>query len=86
LNEFIELQYQASSPLFQRWLTAEEFGELFGPNPGDIRALTEWLTSQGFQVNSVSKSGLAIDFPGDAGQVNAVNRGESRWHAVHEQS
>ena len=70
LDALIAEQYQPGSPFFHHWLTAEQFGALYGPSPRDIEAVTSWLTSQGFTVNSVSKSGLTIDFSGTASQVN----------------
>jgi subtilase family serine protease len=69
LTELIEQQYQPGSPLFHHWLTAEQLGDTYGPNPRDIAAVTAWLEKNGFQVNSVSKSGLVIDFSGTASQV-----------------
>ena len=50
------------SPNFHRWLTASEFGHEFGPAGGDIDRVTGWLKSQGFAVNLVYASGMAIDF------------------------
>ncbi len=76
LASFIESQYQPGSPNFHHWLTADEFGQKYGPNPADIEAVSSWLTSQGFQVNNVSKSGLVIDFSGTAAQVTAAFKTE----------
>jgi subtilase family serine protease len=72
----IDALYQPGNPLFHRWLTAEQFGELFGPNQRDIAAVTTWLTGQGFQINSVAQSGMVIDFSGTAAQVKAAFRTE----------
>jgi subtilase family serine protease len=76
LTQTIEGLYQPGSPDFHRWLTAEEFGELFGPNQKDIAAVTGWLEAHGFQINSVAQSGMVIDFSGTAAQVKSAFRAE----------
>jgi len=72
LEQLIEEMHQPGNPNFHRWLTPDELGDKFGPNPADIEKVSSWLSSHGFQVNNVSKSGLVIDFSGTAGQVNAT--------------
>ncbi len=72
LEARIEAMHQPGSPDFHRWLTAEELGQQYGPDPADIQRISEWLQSYGLQVNGVSKSGLAIDFSGTAAQVTAA--------------
>jgi subtilase family serine protease len=69
LNQFIEELGDKSSPLFHQWISAEEFGAKFGPAPADVQAVTAWLESTGFVVNSVHPSGMIIDISGTAGQV-----------------
>ena len=76
LTTLIEEQHQPTSPNFHQWLTPEELGERFGPNPADIEAVSSWLKLKGFQVGSVSKSGITIDFSGTASQVNAAFKAE----------
>ena len=72
LNARIEAMHQPGNPAFHQWLTAEQLGQEYGPNPADIAAVTGWLTQQGFAVNSVSKSGMVVDFSGTAGQVKTA--------------
>ncbi len=69
LESFIDRQYDSSSANFHRWLTAVQFGQLYGPAPQDIDAVSGWLRSSGFTVNTVYPSGTSIDFSGTAGQV-----------------
>jgi subtilase family serine protease len=76
LTSFIESQYQSGSPNFHHWLTADELGQQYGPNPTDIEAVSGWLTGHGFTINSISKSGLVIDFSGTAGQVHTAFKAE----------
>ena len=72
LTTLIAEQYKPGSTNFHHWLTADELGQKFGPNPSDIEAVSTWLKREGFQINSVSRSGITIDFSGTAGQVNAA--------------
>jgi subtilase family serine protease len=76
LTQKIDSLYQPGSPDFHHWLTAEEFGELYGPNPKDIAAVTGWLEGHGFVVNNVATSGMVIDFSGTADQVQSAFRAE----------
>ncbi len=72
LERFIAEQHDSKSPNFHKWLTAAEFGRLYGPAPEDIARVTEWLRAGNFTVNTVYPSGMAIDFSGTAGQVTAA--------------
>jgi len=69
LDGLITALHDRSSPLYQHWLTAEEFGARYGAADADISAVTTWLTSHGFTVNSVSVGRTTIDFSGTAAQV-----------------
>lgn len=66
-----ELQNPRSAS-YHHWLTPETFAALFGPAQSDIKATTNWLTSQGFTVNKLSKGHSAIEFSGTVGQVRAA--------------
>lgn len=72
LSELIQSQYKPGSPDFHHWLTPAELGQKFGPDPTDIQNVRDWLESRGFTVNSVSQSGMVIDFSGTAAQVQAA--------------
>jgi subtilase family serine protease len=76
LDNFIDQQHDSTSPNFHRWLTADQFGQIYGPAPLDIETVSGWLRSSGFTVNTVYPSGMLIDFSGTAGQVSAAFRTE----------
>src|ERR1700689_4108229 len=76
LKNFIDQQHNSTSPNFHKWLTADQFGEMYGPAPRDIETVSGWLRSSGFTVNTVYPSGMSIDFSGTAGQVSAAFRTE----------
>jgi subtilase family serine protease len=69
VERFVNSLQDPKSPNFHKWLSAAEFGRNFGLAESDIQAITDWLESQGFTVNSVYPSRMVIDFSGNAGQV-----------------
>lgn len=69
----IEVQ-QESSPNYHRWLTPEQFGQLYGPADSDIAAITAWLESQGFAVKAVSRGRTRIEFSGTGAQISQAFR------------
>ncbi len=70
MEQFISNQHNPKSAEFQKWLSPQEFGARFGVADSDIAAVSAWLTSQGFTVNSVYPNKTQIDFSGTVGQVN----------------
>jgi len=88
LRALIDAQQDNSSTDFHRWMTPEQFGERFGAADQDVRTVSTWLESYGFQVNRVAKAKNIIEFSGTAGMVrNAFNteihkyvvNGEEHW-------
>ena len=67
--QFVADLHNPKSPNFHKWITAAEFGKNFGLAESDIQAITQWLESHGFTVNSVYSNGMVVDFSGSAGQV-----------------
>ncbi|MGA8102878.1 MAG: S53 family peptidase [Candidatus Acidiferrales bacterium] len=88
LETFMRQQVTRSSPNYHKWLTPTQFGEQYGPSDEDIRQVTSWLQSNGFNVNRVSSGKTIIEFSGTADEVQrafhtAIHRynvnGEDRW-------
>ncbi len=79
LEKLVESLHNPSSPLFHKWLTAEQIGSRFGPAQQDLDAVKEWLGSNGFTVNVVFPSKTAIDFSGTAGQVKRAFHTEMHY-------
>ncbi len=71
-DQFVESQYDASSPNFHHWLQPAEVGEQFGPSSTDIATISNWLTSHGLSVSAVSKDRMSIRFGGTASQVQSA--------------
>src|SRR5712692_9092065 len=72
LRQLMEEQQSKNSPNYHAWLTPEQFGKQFGPADADVQAVTDWLTSHGFQVSKVSKGRTVIEFSGNVGQVRSA--------------
>jgi hypothetical protein len=72
LEQLLEDQQNPNSPLYHAWLTPAEYGERFGLNQDDLEKVTDWVVSQGFQVDFVAKSRTYISFSGTAAQVRAA--------------
>src|SRR5580700_9898086 len=68
LEKRIAALYDSRSPDYHKWLTAQEFGDSYGPSQRNLGAVTGWLRSHGFTVNAVYPSGMVIDVSGTAGQ------------------
>jgi subtilase family serine protease len=91
LRKLLDEQQIKSSPNYHQWLTPQQFGQQFGPADADIQAVTDWLTSQGFQVDQAAAGRTVIEFSGTAGLVRqalhteihkfTVN-GEQHWANV----
>jgi trimeric autotransporter adhesin len=64
----VELQ-DKSSENYQKWLTPEQFGALYGPADSDIAALVAWLESHGLKLETVAKGRTNIAFSGTVSQV-----------------
>jgi subtilase family serine protease len=69
LEQLLEDQRNPASPAYGQWLNPEEYGERFGLSLNDLNALTDWLRSQGFTVDHVSRSMNWVAFSGTAEQV-----------------
>ncbi len=63
-----ELQ-DKSSPNYHKWLTPEEFGNLYGPADADIAAIVAWLEAHGLQLDQADPARTNISFTGTVGQI-----------------
>jgi subtilase family serine protease len=72
LKQFIDDLHNPDSSNYHQWMTAQDFGNKFGPARQDLAAAVGWLGSHGFKVNVVYPSGMVIDFSGTAAQVHSA--------------
>jgi subtilase family serine protease len=69
LQQFLSDVHSRVSASYHKWITAEQFGERFGPVDSDIQAAVNWLQSQGFTIARVAKSKQFVEFSGTTGQL-----------------
>jgi Pro-kumamolisin, activation domain/Bacterial Ig-like domain (group 3) len=69
LRQLMEEQQSKGSANYHAWLTPADFGKKFGPADSDVQAVTDWLTSRGFQNIKVAKGKTVVEFSGNVGQV-----------------
>ena len=67
---YLAQQQDPASPNFHNWLTNAQIGAQFGPSAADLQTVSQWLSSKGLSVNSVSPDGLVIEFDGTVGLVS----------------
>lgn len=62
----------SDSPNYHQWLSAQQIGQLYGPSHADITEVAIWLGTHGLTLNSVSPTGMVIDFSGTAAQIETA--------------
>jgi subtilase family serine protease len=67
LNQLLAQQQNPASPNYHRWVKTGEFFHRFGPTKSEVKALTEWLREERFNVTGVSAGYL--EFSGSVEQV-----------------
>ena len=76
LDKLVEDQLDKSSPEYHKWLSPADFGAKYGPAEADVEKTVNWLTSEGFKVESVSSDRMKIEFTGTAAQVRSTFKTE----------
>ncbi len=71
LDQLTRDQHVRGSASYRHWLKPGDL-RAYGPAQADIDKVVAWLTGHGLTVNSVSPSGMSIDFGGTAGRVAAA--------------
>ncbi len=60
LDELILQQQDLTSPNYHRWLTPLEFQERFAPTSKSVDLVSDWLVSNGFQIDDQPAGGMTI--------------------------
>ena len=69
LDALVTAQSTPGSASFHQWLTPASLSRDYGPAAGDVATTVSWLQSHGMSVNSISPTGMSIDFTGSIGSV-----------------
>lgn len=86
LRQFLDEQQTPGSANYHKWLTPEEFGQLFGPADADVQTVTTWLLNSGFQVSHISAARNVIEFSGTAGQLRQTFHTDLHQYIVDNKS
>ena len=84
-EDFLQSQQNPVSPDYHHWLTPIEIGLRFGVSQHDIDAVSDWLRSHGFQVDSVANSRVSIIFSGPASAVASAFGSEMHYFSANGQ-
>ena len=76
LDAHIDEMHNQNSSLFHQWLSTSDMARCYGVADADIAAVTGWLESHGFTIDSVTPGKTMLIFTGTAGQVNEAFRTE----------
>jgi Pro-kumamolisin, activation domain/Bacterial Ig-like domain (group 3) len=83
LETLLDNQQDKASPHYHKWLTAEKFGQQFGPNDHDVQIVTSWLQTHGFQIAKIAKGRNVIEFSGNAARVQEAFHTAIRKYMVN---
>jgi subtilase family serine protease len=69
LEALLARQQDPASPDYHQWLTPDQFGLRFGLSDPEINEVVDWLSSQGFRIDSVARGRGWVQFSGTVRQV-----------------
>ena len=72
LTTLLADQQDPASQQYHRWLTPTEFAARFGPTEADLKAVADWLASEGFHVTSWSLNRRYLRFSGTVAQAERL--------------
>src|SRR5919198_4526969 len=69
LDSLLAAQQDPASPRYQQWLAPKRFRQRFAPDTASVRAVSEWLRRQRFQIVDVPRNRLFVTAVGTVAQV-----------------
>jgi len=72
LKKYVDDLHNPSSKSFHKWLTPEQYAVQFGAADADVKAVSDWLASNGFSVDKVARGKDWIRFSGTSSQVESA--------------
>ena len=94
-DALLQQLYDKKSPLYQKWLTPEEYAVRFGPTAPEAAMVQEFLKSQGLTVTGVDKFNYTVSARGTIAEIQKafavqINRfqvnGETRYSNLNNPS
>jgi len=71
-EQFVRDVQDPKSPLFHRYMTAEEWNGKFAPSVSDEQAVVDWVTSQGLSITHRFPNRLLVDAEGTVATIEKV--------------
>jgi subtilase family serine protease len=81
-EQLLSAQQDSASPLYHRWLSPAQVGELFGVTDHDLQVVKDWAASQGLRVDSVAPSRTILELSGTAASVGNAFRVSFAYYTV----
>ncbi len=87
-DALLQQLYDRNSPLYQKWLTPQQYADRFGPTTQEAARVQEFLKSQGLAVTAVDKFNYTVSAQGTIADIQKafgvqINRflvnGETRY-------
>jgi len=72
LPDLVKSIYTRGNPLYQKYLSPDEFHSQFGQDAKDVALVRETVRSLGFKIESVAKSGFFVEASGTVAQVKSA--------------
>ena len=94
-DALLQQLYDRKSPLFQKWLTPQQYADRFGPTAQEAAMVQNFLKSQGLTVTAVNKFNYTVRAQGTIADIQKtfgvqINRflrnGETRYSNVNNPS
>ena len=70
LRQFLAQVSDPQSPVYQHYLTPDQFMAQYGPTQDDVAKVTDFLTAQGLTVQDVSANRQVVDVSGPVSQID----------------
>ena len=94
-DALLQQLYDRNSPLYQKWLTPQQYADRFGPTTQEAAMVQDFLKSQGLTVTAVNKFNYTVSAQGTIAEVQKafgvqINRflrnGEIRYSNINNPS
>lgn len=72
LQEFLKELYDPASPSYRKYLTVEEFTEMFGPTQQDYDNVVHWAETNGFTIAAKSRNRINVDVTGSVATIESA--------------
>ncbi len=72
LNNLLQEIYDPASPNFRRYLTPEQFTEMFGPTEQDYQAVIDFAKTNGLTVTGTHPNRVVLDVSGSVANIERV--------------